>query len=179
MLNSTIVAQAAQSAAADDGQVTFMCRAQGRTSMRMSDAAGTGSGWGGGKVGGKAIRHELGCGSHAEHRCLRRRCRGRLLKSATTQPIPNQAGIDPESKRNAGHRGAQRAAGLDDFRLEFGAVPPPGDGPALLMIHGTGGGFDQGLTFTEEFVRRGHRVIAPSRFAYLRSDFPDDPSSKS
>lgn len=24
-----------------------------------------------------------------------------------------------------------------------------GDGPPFLMIHGTGGGFDQGLTFTE------------------------------
>jgi len=53
-----------------------------------------------------------------------------------------------------------------------------GQGPALLMIHGTGGGFDQGLTFTEGLVRRGYRVIAPSRFGYLRSDFPDDPSSE-
>jgi len=60
-------------------------------------------------------------------------------------------------------------------RLEYAAT---GTGPSLLMIHGTGGGFDQGLTFTEGLVRRGHRVIAPSRFGYLRSDFPDDPSSE-
>jgi 2-hydroxy-6-oxonona-2,4-dienedioate hydrolase len=49
-----------------------------------------------------------------------------------------------------------------------------GDGPPFLMIHGTGGGFDQGLTFTEQLS--GFRVIAPSRFGYLRSAYPDDPS---
>ncbi len=53
-----------------------------------------------------------------------------------------------------------------------------GTGPLVLMIHGTGGGFDQGLTFTEGLVRRGFRVVAPSRFGYLRSDFPNDPSSE-
>jgi len=51
-----------------------------------------------------------------------------------------------------------------------------GSGPPLLMIHGTGGGFDQGLTFTEGL--HGFRVIAPSRFGYLGSDFPADPSSE-
>lgn len=60
-------------------------------------------------------------------------------------------------------------------RLEYAIA---GDGPPLLMIHGTGGGFDQGLTFTEALLRHGHRVIAPSRFGYLRSDFPADPSSE-
>lgn len=53
-----------------------------------------------------------------------------------------------------------------------------GSGSPLLMIHGTGGGFDQGLTFTEGLRRRGFQVIAPSRFGYLRSDFPPDPSSE-
>jgi 2-hydroxy-6-oxonona-2,4-dienedioate hydrolase len=53
-----------------------------------------------------------------------------------------------------------------------------GTGPLVMMIHGTGGGFDQGLTFTQGLVRHGYRVIAPSRFGYLRSDFPNDPSSE-
>lgn len=53
-----------------------------------------------------------------------------------------------------------------------------GTGSPLMMIHGTGGGFDQGLSFAAPLVRRGHRVIAPSRFGYLRSDFPADPSSE-
>ncbi len=56
-------------------------------------------------------------------------------------------------------------------RLEYATR---GQGPPFLMIHGTGGGFDQGLTFAEGLS--GFRVIAPSRFGYLRSDFPADPS---
>jgi 2-hydroxy-6-oxonona-2,4-dienedioate hydrolase len=51
-----------------------------------------------------------------------------------------------------------------------------GSGPPLLMVHGTGGGFDQGLHFAAALQRLGHRIIAPSRFGYLRSDFPVDPS---
>ncbi len=51
-----------------------------------------------------------------------------------------------------------------------------GSGPPLLMIHGTGGGFDQGLRFAAALQRLGHRIIAPSRFGYLRSDFPENPS---
>ena len=53
-----------------------------------------------------------------------------------------------------------------------------GSGPALLMIHGTGGGFDQGLLFTEKLSGRNVRVVAPSRFGYLRSSFPRDHSSQ-
>jgi pimeloyl-ACP methyl ester carboxylesterase len=53
-----------------------------------------------------------------------------------------------------------------------------GEGPPLLMIHGTGGGFDQGLMFSEQIIRNGIRVIAPSRFGYLQSSWPADPSSE-
>ena len=51
-----------------------------------------------------------------------------------------------------------------------------GTGQPLLMVHGTGGGFDQGLLFASGLQRRGHRIIAPSRFGYLRSDYPAKPS---
>lgn len=50
-----------------------------------------------------------------------------------------------------------------------------GEGPAILMLHGSGGGFDQGLAIAAPLVARGYRVIAPSRFGYLGSDFPEDP----
>ncbi len=60
-------------------------------------------------------------------------------------------------------------------QLEY-AVAGEAGGPAVMMIHGTGGGFDQGLRFADALVGRGLRVIAPSRFGYLRSDFPADPS---
>lgn len=52
-----------------------------------------------------------------------------------------------------------------------------GSGTPLLMIHGTGGGFDQGLLFARPLIARGYRVIAPSRFGYLRSSFPGEPTS--
>lgn len=52
-----------------------------------------------------------------------------------------------------------------------------GTGLPFLMIHGTGGGFDQGLQFAARLVDKGYRVIAPSRFGYLRSSCPADPSS--
>jgi 2-hydroxy-6-oxonona-2,4-dienedioate hydrolase len=50
--------------------------------------------------------------------------------------------------------------------------------PPVLMIHGTGGGFDQGLGFARPLSQAGFRVVAPSRFGYLRSDFPQDASSE-
>lgn len=53
-----------------------------------------------------------------------------------------------------------------------------GTGTPLLMVHGTGGGFDQGLFFARRFSEAGYRVIAPSRFGYLRSAFPQSPSSE-
>jgi pimeloyl-ACP methyl ester carboxylesterase len=65
------------------------------------------------------------------------------------------------------------------FQSSFGAIEyaVAGEGPPVLMIHGTGGGFDQGLDFAQPLFR-GWRIIAPSRFGYLRSDFPADPSSE-
>lgn len=51
-----------------------------------------------------------------------------------------------------------------------------GTGAPLMMLHGTGGGFDQGLRFARGLIERGFQVIAPSRFGYLRSDCPADPS---
>jgi 2-hydroxy-6-oxonona-2,4-dienedioate hydrolase len=59
--------------------------------------------------------------------------------------------------------------------MEFAVVA---SGSPLLMIHGTGGGFDQGLLASEKVAGSGIRVIAPSRFGYLRSSFPADPSSE-
>lgn len=53
-----------------------------------------------------------------------------------------------------------------------------GEGPPFLTVHGAGGGFDQGMLFSQLLLERGYRVIAPSRFGYLRSSFPDDPSSE-
>ena len=44
-----------------------------------------------------------------------------------------------------------------------------GEGPAVLLVHGAGGGFDQTIDAAHELANRGLRVIAPSRFGYLRT----------
>ena len=48
-----------------------------------------------------------------------------------------------------------------------------GSGPPALVIHGSGGGFDQGELVAEAVLGDGFRWIAPSRFGYLRSTFHD------
>ncbi len=51
-----------------------------------------------------------------------------------------------------------------------------GDGVPLLMIHGSGGGHDQGMAWARPLVQQGVRVIAMSRFGYLRTPRPTDAS---
>lgn len=74
---------------------------------------------------------------------------------------------------------ARISTGSSTIQTRFGTLEyaEAGAGRPLLMIHGTGGGFDQGLGFSRPLTDR-YRVIAPSRFGYLRSDYPHDPSSE-
>jgi len=51
-----------------------------------------------------------------------------------------------------------------------------GEGPAVLVVHGAGGGYDQGLFIARELLGEGFQVVAPSRFGYLRTPLPDDAS---
>ncbi|MCW5642325.1 MAG: alpha/beta fold hydrolase [Rhodoferax sp.] len=51
-----------------------------------------------------------------------------------------------------------------------------GQGVPLLMIHGSGGGHDQGMDWARPLSRHGVRVIAMSRFGYLRTPRPADAS---
>jgi pimeloyl-ACP methyl ester carboxylesterase len=51
-----------------------------------------------------------------------------------------------------------------------------GNGTPLLSVHGAGGGYDQGLSNVADLVGDGFRVIAPSRFGYLRTPIPTDSS---
>lgn len=47
-----------------------------------------------------------------------------------------------------------------------------GAGPPVLVIHGSGGGFDQGELLARAVLGEHFRWIAPSRFGYLRSGLP-------
>jgi 2-hydroxy-6-oxonona-2,4-dienedioate hydrolase len=49
-----------------------------------------------------------------------------------------------------------------------------GAGEPILAIHGAGGGFDQAIDMTGALVDYEYRLIAPSRFGYLRSSLPAD-----
>lgn len=46
-----------------------------------------------------------------------------------------------------------------------------GSGPAVLVIHGSGGGYDQGALLADAVLAERFHWIAPSRFGYLRSTF--------
>lgn len=55
-------------------------------------------------------------------------------------------------------------------------VQQAGEGVPLLMIHGSGGGHDQGMAWARPLSQQGVRVIAMSRFGYLRTARPTDAS---
>jgi pimeloyl-ACP methyl ester carboxylesterase len=51
-----------------------------------------------------------------------------------------------------------------------------GNGPTMLVLHGAGGGYDQGVLQARAFGGDGFRWISPSRFGYLRTPLPVDAS---
>lgn len=51
-----------------------------------------------------------------------------------------------------------------------------GEGPAVLLVHGAGGGYDQMLDMARELADAGLRIVAPSCFGYLRTPLPADAS---
>jgi pimeloyl-ACP methyl ester carboxylesterase len=55
--------------------------------------------------------------------------------------------------------------------IEYAVV---GEGAPVLVAHGAGGGFDQGLDFAGPLAKRGFRIIAMSRFGYLRTPLPPE-----
>ena len=58
--------------------------------------------------------------------------------------------------------------------IEYAEV---GEGPPILLVHGAGGGYDQGLDLGMPLARSGFRIIAMSRFGYLRTPLPADASA--
>ena len=69
---------------------------------------------------------------------------------------------------------ARVAGRSESVDTSFGALEyaVAGEGPPVLAIHGSGGGFDQALEMVGPLRAYGYRLIAPSRFGYLGSEFP-------
>jgi pimeloyl-ACP methyl ester carboxylesterase len=64
--------------------------------------------------------------------------------------------------------------------IQTGAEPieyaDVGKGYPVLVVHGAGGGYDQGIILSEIFLNDNFRVIAPSRFGFLRTPLPANAS---
>jgi pimeloyl-ACP methyl ester carboxylesterase len=52
-----------------------------------------------------------------------------------------------------------------------------GEGSAVLVVHGAGGGYDQGVSIARAFGGASFRWISPSRFGYLRTPMAADAST--
>ena len=63
-----------------------------------------------------------------------------------------------------------RIALTDAGPIEYGRK---GSGSPVLVSHGAGGGYDQGLFLGRELFGPGFDVIAPSRFGYLSTPVPN------
>jgi pimeloyl-ACP methyl ester carboxylesterase len=78
--------------------------------------------------------------------------------------------IAEQRARVSGH---SSVVALPTGRFEYAEL---GSGEPVLAIHGSGGGFDQGLEMVGPLAGAGYRLIAPSRFGYLGSSFPENAS---
>jgi 2-hydroxy-6-oxonona-2,4-dienedioate hydrolase len=76
---------------------------------------------------------------------------------------------DARERIATGSRIAQTACGP----IEYAEA---GQGPAVLLVHGAGGGFDQSMLVAGNELAANARVIAMSRFGYLRTPLPADAS---
>lgn len=93
----------------------------------------------------------LGALTGVGYRCFRRELRGAQLRVS------------------AGSSLADTSSGPIEYAQQ-------GHGDSLLVVHGAGGGFDQGLLFARGLAERGFAVTAMSRFGYLRTPLPEDAS---
>lgn len=69
--------------------------------------------------------------------------------------------------------GAGRVMETGRGSIEYATL---GAGSPVLLLHGAGGGFDQGLLIGRVTVGTGHQLIAVSRYGFLRTPIPANPT---
>lgn len=74
------------------------------------------------------------------------------------------------------HASAAAGSELVDTRCGPIEVQQADEGTPLLVVHGSGGGHDQGMNWAKPLTQQGVRVIAMSRFGYLRTPRPANAS---
>jgi 2-hydroxy-6-oxonona-2,4-dienedioate hydrolase len=81
-------------------------------------------------------------------------------------------------RRDIGRAWERISEGSRIFQTTHGPIEyaVAGEGPPVLVVHGAGGGYDQGMDFAAPLLESGHQLIAVSRFGYLRTPVPPDAS---
>ena len=101
-----------------------------------------------------------------------------MLWAALAAAAAGALAVHMQFSRDLASAAARAAQGSTTVATRCGPieVQQAGEGLPLLMIHGSGGGHDQGMDFARRLVPHGVRVIAMSRFGYLRTPRPADAS---
>lgn len=108
---------------------------------------------------------------------MRRKAHFGLAVAAVATAVTGATIWAYERERGRAVDAARRGGSI--LQTEAGAIEyaETGAGAPLLSIHGAGGGYDQGLANAASLVGDAFRVIAPSRFGYLRTPIPPDASA--
>lgn len=66
------------------------------------------------------------------------------------------------------------------FKSKFGDIEYSleGEGPVVLISHGISGGIDQAILLVNNFFDKKYRFLYISRFGYLKSSIPENPSAE-
>ena len=106
--------------------------------------------------------------------------RRKRLVTAVAATLLGGAFIYGKFQRDIVEARARATAGGTVVQTRCGPIEyeEAGHGIPVLVVHGAGGGHDQGMTFARPLVQRGFRVIAVSRFGYLGTPLPADASAQ-